>query len=123
MRTFTPYQTRSIINDFNTFFDRSLRNQPLHQLFSTETGWVITLDLPGFRKDEVTLDFEDKTLVLTANQESDSEPTRPAVTQRYALGEEVDTAGITAALENGVLQVTLPKKEQSADENRTINIQ
>ncbi|MGJ8673559.1 Hsp20/alpha crystallin family protein [Rubritalea sp.] len=123
MRTLSPFTTRSLLNEFNTFFDTTARPQSNHQLFSTDIGWLIRIDLPGFKKEDLSLDFEDKAIVLTAEQNTEQENKRPSVTQRYALGEEVDAKNIQAKLEDGVLEITLPRKEEQELESKSINIQ
>ena len=121
MRTFSPITTRSLFNDF--FFDQTVRHQTNHQLFSTEKGWALRIDLPGFSKQELQLKYEDKALSLKAQSSEDAETARPVVSQRYALGEEVDTKQITAKLEHGVLEVQLPRLEEQPEQTSSINIQ
>ncbi len=89
-----------------------------HQLFSTETGWAARVDLPGYTKEEISLNFEEHTLLLKADNEERGERDL-----RLALGDEVETAGITAKLENGVLEIALPKKETPSTESQDITIQ
>ncbi|MGJ8655726.1 MAG: Hsp20/alpha crystallin family protein [Akkermansiaceae bacterium] len=89
-----------------------------HQLFSTDTGWAARVDLPGYTKEELSLNFEEHTLTLKANNE-----TRGERNLRLALGDEVETSGITAKLENGILEITLPKKETPSTESQNIEIQ
>ena len=43
--------------------------------------------------------------------------------RRFVLPEHVDTAGVTAEVKNGVLQVTVPKKESSKRELTNIPVQ
>ncbi|MFC5049331.1 Hsp20/alpha crystallin family protein [Rubritalea spongiae] len=123
MRTFSPNTTRSLLDEFNTLFDSALRPQASHQLFSTDSGWLIRIDLPGFDKEDISLNYEDKSLILKAEQSAEQEPQRPALSRRYALGEEVDVDSITAKLELGVLDITLPKKEEQEESVKTIEIQ
>ncbi len=89
-----------------------------HQLFSTESGWAARVDLPGYTKEEITLNFEDHTLTLKAENE-----TRGERNLRLALGDEVETTAISAKLENGILEITLPKKESLSLESTDIEIQ
>ena len=111
------------MSEFNTFFDQSLTPQTNHQLYSTECGWALRIDLPGFSKEELSLNFEDKALVLVAEQSEEIENRRNKVAQRYALGEEVDTTKITAALESGVFEIHLPRRDAHHDQTVQINIQ
>ena len=89
-----------------------------HQLFSTETGWAVRVDLPGYTIEEINLNFENHTLTLKADNE-----TRGKRNLRLALGDEVETSEISAKLENGILEITLPKKETTSNESQNIDIQ
>ena len=81
------------------------------------------VDLPGFSKSDIELHFEDKALHLKAEQPEDAAFPRPAEGHRFPLGKEVDTAAISAKLESGVLEITLPKKEEVPAESLKIEIQ
>ncbi|GAA5495018.1 hypothetical protein Rhal01_01188 [Rubritalea halochordaticola] len=116
MRTVSPFDQsffnsiNSILNDAFGEFNRTTVQED-YQIFSTPEGWSIRTDLPGFEKSELSLHFEDNALHLRAEKAPEAESKRPAVEHRFALGEEVDTQGISAKLENGVLEITLPRKE------------
>lgn len=119
MRTFSPFTTRSLFNELNNLFE----DRPqAHQLHATDKGWIARVDLPGFEKSDLELHFEDSALHLIAEKSEGSESTRPTAHHKFALGEEVDSLSITAKLENGVLEVTLPRKEEVAS-NKSITIQ
>ena len=111
MRTLSPFTTRSLFNELNIFFEESPQ---AHQLYTTDDGWAVRVDLPGFEKSDLELHFEEKP--------EGSESTRPTAHHKFALGEEVDSLSITAKLENGVLEVSLPRKEEVAN-NKHITIQ
>lgn len=123
MRTLLPFPTSSLLQDYHSFFDRTRSAETPHQLFATDEGWVLRIDLPGFAKSEIALNFEDKALVLHAKQEETTERLRESISQRYALGEEVDTTQIAASLEHGVLEIKLPKHAEPADKSTQIEIQ
>jgi len=88
-----------------------------HQLFSTPEGWTTRVDLPGYEKSDLSLDFKEDALTLTAENEA-----RGPKNLRFALGDEVEIKKITAKLENGVLEITLPKKEDILPETLEIEI-
>lgn len=113
MRTLEPF-TRQLFNNLNTLLEENLTPAApeAHQLFSTNDGWVVRVDLPGFEKADLELHFEDKALHLKAEQAEGAAFPRPAEGHRFPLGDEVDTEAISANLNNGVLEITLPKKEE-----------
>lgn len=126
MTTLAPL-TRHLFNNLSSLLEENLSPTPptdaAHQIFSTKTGWVIRVDLPGFSKTDLELLFEDKALHLKAEKSTDSEFPRAAEGHRFPLGEEVNPAEITAKLSHGVLEITLPKKEEVPEQSLVIEIQ
>jgi len=84
---------QGLINQFNNSL-KTYRNL-------TENGSPsVQIDLPGYKKDEVTLELDTDTLTVTAKNESRGEK----VYQVY-VSEYIDTDKITSTLENGVLTI------------------
>lgn len=87
-----------------------------------EQAWTWSVDLPGARKDDVSVTVENGQLLVHARHEGN--PPLEGATPRYlerrayevnrtfALPDTVDPAGISAAYEHGVLTVRLPKREK-----------
>lgn len=83
--------------------------------------FVITADLPGFAKDQVSVSVEDSVLTIDATRDAvdHSESTvhvreRPAddVSRKFKVPSAYDTTQVDAKLEHGVLTLTLPKREE-----------
>jgi len=80
---------------------------------------TVRADLPGVRRDDVEIDLRDGVLSLTATVRPTPERWQPVYTEyrlggyarRFTLGEQIDQAKITAAMDNGVLTLVLPKAE------------
>jgi len=82
---------------------------------------VVTVDLPGFERDDIQIRVTDHTLRIEAEREealgdeSDRflrhERRRESVQRSIRLPDEVDKAESAARINNGVLTVTLPKVE------------
>lgn len=89
-----------------------------YQLYSTPEGWIAKVDLPGYAKEDVSLNFSDSALALKADNEA-----RGAYELRFSLGDDVEVTGIAAKLENGALTLTLPKKEVTEPVSKAIEIQ
>ena len=129
MRHIPPFST-ALFNELNDIINTGLRAfetetdqlfagypNSRHQLFTTENGWAARVDLPGYTKEDINLQFEDKALTLKADNES-----RGSRQLRIPLGNEVQADKITAKLENGILEITLPKKEATEPKSNSIEI-
>ncbi len=97
-------------------------------------AFTIEADLPGFKKEDIALGLNGDALTIKAERHSDFED--EAKKSGYLRCERsygsysrsfdisgVDTAGIKAAYNDGVLTVTLPKKTAQLPASRTISIE
>ncbi|MFB6110803.1 MAG: Hsp20/alpha crystallin family protein [Halodesulfurarchaeum sp.] len=98
-------------------------------------AYEATVDLPGFEPAEIDVELLDEQLHIRAERRSEteseaSEPVRyireerseRSVDRRVSLPEPVAESEAEATFANGVLTVTLPKKE-SPEESHTIDIE
>lgn len=94
--------------------------------------FVVTVDVPGYDRNEIDVRVTDQTLWIEAEHEEKSEEgdetflrrerRRQSQSRSIRLPAEVDAEGVTARLKNGVLTVTVPKA-MPADEVRHIEIE
>ena len=97
--------------------------------------YEVDIDLPGFKKDEISLNLENGYLTVSAAKGLDQEKTKKGKVirqERYAgamqrsfyVGEQLTEKDVTAKFENGVLSLTLPKEEpKRISGRRTIAIE
>ena len=90
----------------------------------TEDSYVLDIDLPGFKKDEVQVDLVDGTLTIQAakgldkdERDKDGQYIRReryagACSRSFYVGEGVRPADVTAKFEDGILRISLPKAEE-----------
>ena len=133
---------RSDNNIFDTFdaftrdfFRKSNAELPAFRTDIRDTGdsYVLEAELPGFKKEDITLDLKDGILTITAVHAEQSEETAQGSyirrERRYGSFQRsfdvagIDEQGITAAYESGVLALTLPKAKPVEPEVRKISIQ
>ena len=96
-----------------------------------ETDFQLKVDLPGVKKDDIDISIKDSVLTITAERKEDtiSENSHYARTERshgsfsrsFSLGETIDSDKIMANLSDGVLEVSLPRKEEIAPKSIQIN--
>ena len=113
---------RSNSDFIRSFFDVTDMFRPvsLHVDVKEEEGlYKLEADLPGASKDQINLFVKDDCLTISAdlNTEKKEQKEGYLYSERYSGHVErsfnmegIDTAGIAAAYENGVLIVTLPKQ-------------
>lgn len=89
----------------------------------TERTYELDIDLPGFKKDEINVELKDGYLSVSASKGLDKDETdqqgRYIRQERYAgacsrsfyVGEGVESADVTARFEDGILRLSLPKRE------------
>ena len=96
--------------------------KPAANVREDENSYKIELALPGFAKEEITIKFEEEVLTITAGRQPKEDEQGPKYTwnefgykskyeRSFQLPETVNADAISAAFENGILLVTLPKKE------------
>jgi len=97
---------------------------PRTDVVETKDHYELVAELPGFGKDDVTVQVKDGVLELTAkaSAKAEAEPQvqwllrerRPTSVQRsFRLPRDVNGDAIEAAFRDGLLVLTLPKKEDA----------
>jgi HSP20 family molecular chaperone IbpA len=88
-----------------------------------EDHYTVDVDLPGFKKEEIRLELENGTLTVHAAKNVEQEKTDKAgklirqerytgaMERSFYVGEALTEEDIGAKFENGVLSLTIPKKD------------
>jgi len=126
--------------DFRSI-DRQLYGKNAARLMKTDVHehddhFEVDIDLPGFKKDEITLSLENGYLTVSAAKGLDKEEKgkkgRVIRQERYAgamqrsfyVGQTLTENDISARFENGVLSLNVPKQEaRKLPEKKTILIE
>jgi HSP20 family protein len=87
-----------------------------------DEAYVLQIDLPALRKEELKIEFKDRILTLTATP-SDERPFAASGTRAWKIAADLDETAISAKLENGVLELVLPKRKPASPEPLNITIQ
>ena len=108
--------------------DRKLYGKHAANVMKTDVhehddGYEVDIDLPGFKKDEINLSLENGYLTVNAAKGLDKEKKdhkgklirheryAGSMTRSFYVGDAVTEKEIEAKFENGVLQLSIPKKE------------
>lgn len=100
---------------------------PAVNISEDPNNYLLSLAAPGMKKDDFRIDLDGDTLTIHAEKESEQEDSSRRFTRReyeyrafsrsFTLPEGVDRDRIDARYENGVLQLTLTKKEDARKNN------
>lgn len=91
--------------------------------------YEVDIDLPGFKKDELSIELKDGYLVISAAKELDKDEEEAktgkfvrrerytgGMSRSFYIGEDVKQEDIHAKYESGVLKLNIPKKEAKKPE-------
>lgn len=95
-----------------------------HELREHDSDYVLTVELPGFSEDDITVTWNDGDLTVAAEQHTDTDSTkrRRGYHRTYTFPQRVDDDGIEAEYNNGVLEITLPVEGTHTPEGKEIAI-
>ena len=106
-------------------YGKHAKNMMKTDVRETDDSYEVDIDLPGFKKDEVNVKLEDGYITISAakgldKDEKDKKTGKYIRQERYAgsmsrsfyVGEDISQDEIKAKYENGILQLTIPKKEE-----------
>ena len=126
----------SLMNEFfNEDFRMNLinRNHSIPSVNSVENNESFEIDLavPGMKKDDFTIELNDKVLVISSEKTNSVENDNMRLNEfnyssfqrSFRVPESVELDKIKANYKNGILKIKLPKKKDSITKpNRVIDI-
>lgn len=136
-----PYTNRnsSSLMDLFDEFERSVFGENGRRLpaFSTDIRdegdhYLLEAELPGFRKEDIDLDVKDGFLTISASRQESGETKQGGYLCRERRSgsfsrsfnlDGIQEDGITASYNDGVLELTLPKRQEALPQSRKIAIQ
>jgi HSP20 family protein len=93
-------------------------------LYEDKENTYVRAELPGISRDDINVEMVDGYLTISANRkvkEGETENSQ-AFSRSISIAEDVQTDNVTAAYENGVLTVTLPKREEAKPKKITVAV-
>ncbi len=128
---------------FDAFFDSAMPSMQKAtpslmrtDIRETDTGYELTIDLPGFKKEDVQAELKDGYLSVSAQTKNETEEKDDngkwlrqerftgTCSRTFYVGEEIAEEDIKAKFEDGLLKISVPKKQPQPklEEKRTIAI-
>ena len=120
-------------NDFSNFLGSdSIVSMPKVNVRETEQGFNLELAAPGLEKEDFNIEVDDNTLKISVSKESKEEETTDKFTRKeynyhsfkraFSLPANIDPGKIAASYKNGILNLEIPKTEESAKLVKKIEI-
>lgn len=131
---------------FNGFFDElfdrsigdfigsdvSMPHRPAANILETEDNFKIELLAPGFEKSDFKIAVDGDYLTISAEKKSETSETKEKFTRRefhfanfkrtFTLPKTVKHDEVSANFENGVLNLSIPKREEAKKITRNIEV-
>ena len=106
----------------HALYGKHTKNMMKTDVRETEDSYLVDIDLPGFKKDEVKVELKDGYLTVSAakglDKDEQDKKGRYIRQERYAgamsrsfyVGTALSVEDMSAKFENGILQITVPKE-------------
>ena len=114
----------------NPLYGKNAKNMMKTDIRETDDNYEIDVDLPGFKKDEINATLEDGYLTISAAKGLDKdekdkkgkyirqERYAGAMSRSFYVGNAITQEDIKAKYENGILKLTVPKKQPETVEKK-----
>lgn len=115
----------------DALYGKHAKNLMKTDIRETDTSYELDIDLPGFKKDEVSIDLKDGYLTISAakglDKDAEDKKGKYIRQERYAgacsrsfyVGWDVEPDEISAKFESGILQISVPKETRKPEVKST----
>ena len=130
MEDFAFPSFRSFPDVDRTLYGKHAKNLMKTDVKETDAEYVVEIDLPGFKKDEIRMQLENGNLTVSASKGLDKDEKNEngnyirreryagSMSRSFYVGEHVKEEDIHPRYENGILAFHLPKEEKKAVEEK-----
>jgi HSP20 family protein len=143
MRTLTPFRGTTTLQDqinrlFNDGFERTSEESnltawaPAVDIFETEHELVVKADLPDVDSKDLDIRVENNILTIRGERKFEKnvnqdnylrvERAYGAFSRSFSLANTVDSEAIKADYQNGVLTLSIPKREEAKPKQIKVNV-
>ncbi len=131
-----PFTDMKVFEDtLNRFFDQPASARPWSppvDIAENENELTLTADLPGVKMEDLDIKIEDSVLTLSGTRKFEGEEKKGgyhrieraygSFRRAFSLPDTVEAENVAARFDNGVLKVTLPKKEVAKPRSIKVNV-
>ena len=136
LQPFDQVFDQMMTTQFPTFFeeagiDFAKGSYPKCNIMDDVNDVTVMAEIPGLSKDDVSIKVEDSVLTISGQRVSATNGTAKYIRRElkhssfkrsFTLSDTLDTMNIDASFENGILTITIPKKEESKPKSIDIEI-
>ncbi len=131
-RLFEDFFGRDVFN--SPFFQESSATVPAVNIRDNDENYVLELAAPGMKKEDFHVSLQDRLLTISSESKSENTEEKENFSRKefsyssfkrsFTLPESVDQDNISANYTDGLLSLTIPKREEIAKEtHKLIEIQ
>ena len=114
----------------NPLYGKNAKNIMKTDIREHDGGYELDIDLPGFKKDELSIDLDNGYLTISAAKGLDKdeqdkkgkyirrERYAGAVQRSFYVGDAITEEDVKAKFEDGILKLSIPKKDAKAVETK-----
>jgi len=121
---FEPLNLFSELENWGGIFSSAVpesKNSTPMDVVEDETSYCVTADVPGFERKNIKISLDDNILTIEGEKTEEKKEKNYIRKERYnskfaktiMLYDDIDYDEINAELKNGILTLTLPKKEET----------
>lgn len=123
---------------FDEFFDFAMPRQERYMqkfmktdVTEEEDSYLLSMDLPGFKKENISLDLDNGYLTISASKDNSSEDGKKYIRRErsyesckrsFYVGEGITADDVSANMEDGVLKIKVMKKIEAPQKSKRIEI-
>jgi len=122
------FNDKPFFNDF-----RKLENTPKINIKENEKDFQVEVSAPGYKKEDFKLNVEKDILTLSVEKSQTTEDKKDSYYRKefsqssfqksFSLNDEINKEKINASYNNGILYITLEKKEKELPKLKSIEVQ
>lgn len=129
--TRNPWNADPFFNLVNNFFTpENVGNELDVDIYEKDEHFILTAELPGVKKEDVKVNVEGDVLTIEAEKRAEYEDNKEGVyhsersygkfTRSFRLNSQVEGDKIDASYTDGVLRLSLPKREEVKGRSITV---
>jgi len=108
-------------------YNHTIGRVPSVNIIEEPKNFLIRMAVPGYSKKDFTINIEKDVLTISAKVENGGEAVsylvnefkKSSFVRKFNLGKSIDTSKIDASYKEGILEITLSKKEEALEKPPT----